>query len=565
MTELPPFLFFYLGALLVPLLRGSARNALMLSIPLFCGWALFHAEPGAWVRFGLFDYDLVVYRVDALSLLFGYLFSIASFLSILFSLHLRGSVQHMAGMSYAGSALGVVFAGDLLSLFVFWELMGLTSVFLIWARGSSRSIRAGLRYFFFQLLSGVLLLAGILWRVQDTGSLDFGFIGLHGPDSWLIFLAFGIKCAFPLLHNWLTDTYPEATATGTVFLSAFTTKAAIYALARAFPGIELLIYIGATMTCFPIFYAVIENDLRRVLSYSMINQLGFMVCGIGIGSALAVNGAVAHACTDVIFKGLLFMSMGAVLHVTGRIKGSELGGLYKTMPITTALCLVGAASISAFPLFSGFVSKSMVMSAALQEGYDGVWLVLLFASAGVFHHAGIKIPFFAFFAHDLRIKATEPRKNMLAAMALAAALCVIIGCYPWPLYALLPERLDYTPYDASHVIAQLQLLFFSALAFIWLKRTGLYPPERGSVNLDIEVTYRKWTPQLLGAWARWLQGIAAPWHLRIERASDALTRRIEAFRSALVGSQTTGDMALSVTALLALWLLFLFATVALAF
>ncbi|MGH8604764.1 MAG: proton-conducting transporter membrane subunit, partial [Gammaproteobacteria bacterium] len=244
MTELPPFLFFYLGALLVPLLRGSARNALMLSVPLLSGWALFYADPGAWVRFGLFDYDLVAYRLDALSLLFGYLFSIASFLSILFSLHLRGSVQHMAGMSYAGSALGVVFAGDLLSLFVFWELMGLTSVFLIWARGSSRSIRAGLRYFFFQLLSGVLLLAGILWRVQDTGSLDFGFIGLHGPDSWLIFLAFGIKCAFPLLHNWLTDTYPEATATGTVFLSAFTTKAALYALARAFPGIELLIYIG---------------------------------------------------------------------------------------------------------------------------------------------------------------------------------------------------------------------------------------------------------------------------------------------------------------------------------
>ncbi|MGH8602120.1 MAG: proton-conducting transporter membrane subunit, partial [Gammaproteobacteria bacterium] len=311
-------------------------------------------------------------------------------------------------------------------------------------------------------------------------------------------------------------------------------------------------------------YAVIENDLRRVLTYSMINQLGFMVCGIGIGSALAVNGAVAHACTDVIFKGLLFMSMGAVLHVTGRIKGSELGGLYKTMPITTALCLVGAASISAFPLFSGFVSKSMVMSAALQEGYDGVWLVLLFASAGVFHHAGIKIPFFAFFAHDVRIKATEPCKNMLAAMALAAALCVIIGCYPWPLYALLPERLDYTPYDASHVIAQLQLLFFSALAFIWLKRTGLYPPERRSVNLDIEVTYRKWTPQLLAVFAGWLRSSVAPWRPRIEKANDTLTRRIEASRFPS-GGQTTGKMVLSVTALLALWLLFLFATVALAF
>ena len=276
-----------------------------------------------------------------------------------------------------------------------------------------------------------------------------------------------------------------------MFLTAFTTKVAVYALARGFPGTEMLVWIGAAMTCFPIFYAVIENDLRRVLAYSMINQIGFMVCGIGIGTALAVNGAVAHAFNDVIFKGLLMMSMGAVLHMTGRINGSDLGGLYKSMPITTVLCIVGAASISAFPLFSGFVSKSMVMSAALSEGYHGVWLALLFASAGVFHHAGIKIPFFAFFAHDSGIRTTEPPVNMLVAMALAAFLCVLIGCYPGLLYDLLPFATDYTAYDATHVLAQLQILFFSALAFAWLKLSGLYPPELPSVNIDVEWIYRR--------------------------------------------------------------------------
>ena len=245
------------------------------------------------------------------------------------------------------------------------------------------------------------------------------------------------------------------------------------------------------MTCFPIFYAVIENDLRRVLAYSMINQIGFMVCGIGIGTELAVNGAVAHAFNDVIFKGLLMMSMGAVLHMTGRINGSDLGGLYKSMPITTGLCIVGAASISAFPLFSGFVSKSMVMSAALAEGHHWVWLALLFASAGVFHHAGIKIPFFAFFAHDSGIRTTEPPANMLVAMGLAAGLCVLIGCYPRLLYDLLPFATDYTAYDTTHVLAQLQILFFSALAFVWLKLSGLYPPELPSVNLDAEWVYRR--------------------------------------------------------------------------
>src|SRR5690606_9239804 len=254
----------------------------------------------------------------------------------------------------------------------------------------------------------------------------------------LILLAFGIKCCFPGLHTWLTDAYPEATPTGAVFLSAFTSKLAVYALARGFAGTEELIWIGTVMAAFPIFYAVIENDLRRVLAYSMNNQLGFMVVGIGIGTELGINGAVAHAFADILFKALLFMSMGAVLFRTGTANGSELGGLYKSMPWTTGFCMVGAASISAFPLFSGFVTKSMIMASAAAEGYTGVWLVLLFASAGVFHHAGIKIPYFAFFAHDSGIRCKEAPINMLLAMGIAAALCMAIGMVPGALYALLP-------------------------------------------------------------------------------------------------------------------------------
>ena len=266
-----------------------------------------------------------------------------------------------------------------------------------------------------------------------------------------------------------------------------------------------LVFIGAAMTCFPIFFAVIENDLRRVLAYSMINQIGFMICGIGIGTALAVNGAVSHAFNDIIFKGLLFMTMGAVLHMTGRMNGSDLGGLYKSMPKTATLCIIGAASISAFPLFSGFVSKSMVMSAALEEGYHWVWLMLLFASAGVFHHAGIKIPYFAFFAHDSGIRTSEPPANMLLAMTISAVLCIIIGVYPGWLYSLLPFDTGYNPYDATHVLAQTQLLFFSALAFVWLNLRGLYPPELHSVNLDAEWTYRRLFPKVIGNCLSWMR------------------------------------------------------------
>ncbi len=494
MIDIHPSLLFFFAAVLACVLRGHVRSAMMLAVPVFGALNLWQIGGSLTLTTSFLGYTLEPLRIDDLSILFGYLFHLAAFIAIIFSLHVKDTVQHVSALTYIGSAIGAVFAGDLLTLFIFWEIMAVSSAFLIWARRSDRSYHSAMRYLIIHVLSGVLLLAGALFIFRDTGSLAFNEIGLGTTGGWLVFIAFGIKAAFPFFHNWLTDAYPESTPTGAVFLSAFTTKAAVYALARGYAGTEILIYIGAAMTCFPIFYAVIENDLRRVLAYSMINQIGFMVVGIGIGTALAVNGAVAHAFNDVIFKGLLFMAMGAVLHVTGRMNGSDLGGLYKKMPITTILCIVGAASISAFPLFSGFVSKSMVMSAALKEGYDWVWICLLFASAGVFHHAGIKIPYFAFFAHDANIKAKEPPFNMLVAMGIAAVLCVAIGCYPHVLYNMLPNEYEYTAYDTTHVLAQLQILFFSAMAFVWLNLKGLYPPELPSINIDIEWFYRRVIP-----------------------------------------------------------------------
>lgn len=503
---LPPFLPLLLGALAAIFLRGWLRNGLMLLAPVLGGLNLMVMDPNVWGVAGIWStmefmgYTLEPIRVDKLSLMFGYLFHIASFIAIIYAMHVKDTVQHVAALCYAASAVGAVFAGDMLTLFVFWEMLALTSVFLVWARRTDRAYSSGIRYLIIQVLSGVMLLAGLLILAQVNGSLLFEKIGLQhegiaSVGAWLVFLAFGIKCAFPFVHNWLTDAYPEATPTGTIFLASFTTKVAVYAFARGYPGEEILVWIGVTMACFPIFFAVIENDLRRVLAYSMINQIGFMVVGVGVGTALALNGAVAHAFNDVIFKGLLMMTMGAVLHVTGRINGSELGGLYKSMPKTTILCIVGAASISAFPLFSGFVSKSMIMSAAIKEGYDVVWLLLLFAAAGVFHHAGIKIPYFAFFAHDSGIRTTEPPRNMLIAMSIAATLCVVIGSFPGQtVYALLPWDYQYNPYDVTHVLTQLQLLFFSAMAFVWLNLRSMYPPELPSTNLDVDWFYRRFAP-----------------------------------------------------------------------
>lgn len=568
MGNVAPFLILFAAAALAGVTRGRLRAALMLAAPVIGALNLYMMPPETSLQIPLMDFTLELNRIDSLSVIFGYLFHLAAFLGIVYSLHVKDTTQHVAGLLYAGSALGAVFAGDLITLFVFWELLALTSVFLILARGTERAYRAAMRYMVIQVLSGVILLAGAVIQARVTGSIAFEFVGLKPLDSglaglasWLLLLAIGIKCAFPFLHNWLTDAYPEATPTGTVFLSAFTTKVAVYALARAFPGTELLVYVGATMAMFPIFFAVIENDLRRVLAYSLINQVGFMVCGIGIGTAMAVNGAVSHAFNDVVFKGLLFMTMGAVLYRTGRMNGSDLGGLYKTMPKTTALCIVGAASISAFPLFSGFVSKSMVMTAALEENYPWVWLALLFASAGVFHHAGIKIPYFAFFAHDSGLRPKEAPANMLLAMGLAAAICIFNGSFPWLLYSMMPFPVAYEPYTDAHVLTQVQLLFFSALAFVWLQLSGRYPPELRGINLDAEWSYRKLLPGL-ARWAGTWGAMLCSGLLRVGRGGVngiiELVTRHSGPQGALSRTRPSGYMALWMTVLLSLFLLLSF-------
>jgi multicomponent Na+:H+ antiporter subunit D len=584
LSSLPPFVLFFVGAVAVAFTKGRVRKVLVLAVPVIGGLNLwFGVEPGVHLQLDLLGYTLTPYRVDKLSLLFGYLFHLAALLGFIYALHLgdgtpdgsvasevgeddivgnnRAGLQHVSAMLYAGSALGAVFAGDFITLFVFWELLALTSVFLIWARESERSYATGFRYLIIHVVSGVLLLSGALMLAHETGSIEFGHVGLEGTGAagWILLVAFGIKAGFPLAHNWITDAYPESTPTGTVFLSAFTTKVAVYALARSFAGADPLIWIGTAMTFFPIFYAVLENDLRRVLGYSMINQIGFMVAGIGIGTAMAVNGAVAHAFADVIFKGLLFMSMGAVLTMTGRTKGTDLGGLYKTMPFTAGLCIVGASAISAFPLFSSFVTKSMIMVAAIEEHHYIVWLFMLFASAGVLEHAGIKIPFFSFFAHDSGIRTKEPPKNMLVAMSIGAVLCVMIGVFPSQFYTLLPMEMDYHPYDVRHVLVQLQLLCFGALGFITLMKTGVYPDEKRAVHIDAEIFYRKlgpWVVQTVGGAVARTDAYVRSSVMELVRAVLGATGRWHGRMGPLARSWPSGSMVMWVAVLLAAYLLF---------
>ncbi|MGE3710195.1 MAG: Na(+)/H(+) antiporter subunit D [Hyphomicrobiaceae bacterium] len=490
-TELNPGLLMIAAGLLVVLLPRILRQAVALGAPAIGAAVLFSTPIGAQSVVNVFGYQLMLLRLDALAFPFVLIFLIAAALCAVYALHQDDRLQDSAALIYAGAAIGAVLAGDLATLFIYWELTTISSVFLILASGTERAYRASMRYLVWQIGSGVILLAGILMQWRATGSLAFETMTLGSMATWFIFIAFGIKCAFPLLHNWLQDAYPEATVTGTVVLSVFTTKLAVYTFARAFPGESLLIPIGAAMTCFPVFFAVIENDLRRVLSFSLNNQLGFMLVGIGIGSDIAINGAISHAFAHILYKSLLFMSMGAVLYRVGTVKASELGGLYRSMPWTTVFCIIGAISIAGFPLTSGFVTKNLTLAAAENAGLYITWLLLVFASAGVMEHSGIKVPFFAFFNHDAGHRVKEAPFNMLVAMGIAAAACIFIGVFPSTLYSIMPYPVTKSPYGIESVITKTQLLVYSVLAFGVLVRTGLYVKEIPSTNLNTDWFYRK--------------------------------------------------------------------------
>ncbi len=487
-ASLHPSLLFFIGALLLWMLPLLGRRILILLVPAAAFFIVSQLDPGIYYGYQMFGFDLNLLRVDKVSKVFAYVFTLNAFACFLFAQHLKGRYEHTAALAYIGAALGAVFAADLISLYLFWEVMAITSTFLVLARKTERSYGAAFRYVMVHIFGGLTLLAGILLQINATGSVDFDGFSLQGLPTYLILIGFLVNAAAPPISAWLSDAYPEATVTGGVIMTAYTTKTAVYTLIRGFAGWEILMFVGCFMAIYGIIYAILENDMRRILAYSIMNQVGFMICGIGIGTAMALNGAMAHAFAHIIYKALLWMSAGSVLYLTGKSKCTDLGGLYKTMPLTMIFGTIGALAISSFPFLSGYTTKPMIIEAGVHEGFFWVWLILEIASAGVFLHAGIKFPYFVFFAKDNGLRPGEPPKHMLLAMAFLSFVCIFIGVYPQPLYEILPYPVEFHAYTFEHTLNQFQLLMFSALAFFMLlpllKRTR-------TISIDTDWFYRR--------------------------------------------------------------------------
>ena len=483
----PPALILLLGALLIGPARGHVRSAVVLLTPLVTLWAVWQVPDGVVLEIPFLDYMIQPIEGSPVRRLFATIFAIMAFVGGLYAYRQAKWYELAAAYAYGAGAVGVSFAGDLISLFLFWELMALFSTVVVWCGGTPAARAAGIRYAIMHLLGGVILKVGIEGVVVHTGSIEIQPMLANNFDTWMMLIGILINAAAPPVSAWLSDSYPNSSPTGSVFLSAFTTKTAVIALILLFPGEPVLVGIGLFMVMYGIIYALLENDIRRILAFSIVNQVGFMVCAVGIGTEMALNGAAAHAFAHIIYKALLFMSAGVVVYRTGFNRCTEVGGLFRTMPLTAICGIIGALAISGFPLTSGFTTKTLISQASADEGLVLVYFLLAAASAGVFLHAGIKFPWFVFFQRDSGLRPKDAPWNMAAAMIIFSVLCILLGVMPELLYRFLPYPVEYEAYEPGKVIFYLQLLLFSGLAFFLLlplmKRTN-------TISLDTDWIWR---------------------------------------------------------------------------
>jgi len=505
----PPMVLI-LGALVLVFTQGIARKAVLIAFPLLALVLVWQAPTGS-ISASYLGYALTPIRLDALAVLFGAVFALAAFLGALFALDRTSTLELSSAFVYAAGALGVVLAGDWITLFVWWEVMAIASTLVV-VCGGDKAYGPAFRYALVHFLGGVLLMAGIAGEIAMSGTATITSIKPESWPRWLILAGILINAGAPPLWAWVSDAYPASSWSGMVFLSVFTTKTAAYVLLRVFPGTEVLVWIGVVMGIYGVLYAALENDVRRLIAFAIVSQMGIKVAGVGIGTPLALDGVAAHSAAAVIYTALLVMVAGSVLHQTGKTRMTELGGLADAMPLTAFSCLIGVLSIAAFPLTSGFVSKSMIIDAAANQHLAGPWIALTAISVGAVLHAGLRMPWLVFFGPAKVQKASDPPQSMRIAMALAAVLCVVIGIVPDGLYVMLPHQVPYVPYSASHVLVQLQFLAFAALAFYLVRDWFRAQP---SITLDLDWFYRrpgKWLARgfddlTASAWTRLVSGI----------------------------------------------------------
>lgn len=488
---IPPFIIYFLGAALLPFLKGKARQVWLLTTVFLGLFSVIILKTGQFWRIEFLDFEIVFLNVDKISIPFGYVFSIITIMAVIYSFYVKNNGELVFALIYAGSSLGVVFSGDFISLFVFWEIMAIASTMLILYRNKKSSFDAAIRYIVMHVLGGSLLLGGIVYQFVSTNSVGF-IVEPQGISKLLLLLGIGLNTGFVGLHTWLPDAYPKATFGGAVFMASLTTKVGVYALIRVFGfGGEIVTAMGALMIIYGIVFALMQTNVRKLLSYHIVSQVGYMVVAVGIGSRLAINGSIAHVINHILYKSLLFMCAGSLIYSTGKQSINNFGGIFRRAPIVSITCLVASLSIAGFPGFNGYISKEMIKLAALEKHMLWLEIILILGTVGTIL-SFLKLSYYIFFGTKKEVHFDKmPMKSMNLSMISIATLCVILGVYPFLLYKILPYQeslIDFSPFKVINIISTLQLFSATfASFFIFVK---LFKPT-GKKIADLDYIYQK--------------------------------------------------------------------------
>jgi proton-translocating NADH-quinone oxidoreductase chain N len=397
-------------------------------------------------------------EIDMLSVFMAFLYIIiglfATVYSIKFMEHDSGLTEYytlMLGM-IAGMT-GIVFAGDFFTLFVFWELMCLTSYALVAFRKQKwEPIEAGFKYLIMSAAGSATILLSMSFLYGMTGTLNFAALAYRltntTPDGWLyitlalIIVGFGVKAAIVPFHTWLPDAHSAAPSPISAMLSGVMVQTGAYALIR----ILLLVFSSAqpawqmTLAVFAVFtmfggnlMALLQNDLKRLLAFSTIAHMGYILFGFAIASNQGLTASLFHIINHAIMKTLLFLCAGAFIRQIKMRDLRKLRGIRKTMPVTSASFIIGTIAIAAFPPLNGFWSEMMIIAA-------GVRAKMIIFSALMLTNIALSVVYYFRLIRIIILekptkvskRATEAPVAMLIPMLILAVLCVFIGVYPGP-------------------------------------------------------------------------------------------------------------------------------------
>lgn len=494
LSNIHPGLILIIFGLLIMIVPEKLRKVLMVAGPVLAAVVTLGLDGDSSLCIDVVPgVTLQLLRVDRLARIFMIVFSIASLIGAVYALSSKSRWETGFESIYAGSSMGAVLAGDWISLIVFWEIMAAASWLIIMSAKTEKASKAGFRYLMIHMLGGNLLLAGIIVKAAGGGSMVISCLtGNQDAAFWLILIGVAVNAAIPPLNSWISDAYPEAPVGGSVYMASFTTKVGVYFVTRVFAGTEFLLWVGVFMALYGAAMALIENDLRRLFSYHIVSQMGYIVASAAVGSAIGIDGAAAHTFNHILYKMVLFMCCGAVITATGKRKITDLSGLYRKMPLTSVCFLIASLSIAGFPLFNGFVSKSLIMGAMAEGGYHVAEIMLMIASVGTLLSVALKVNYFVFFGKpssecaDLEVRPVPT--NMKIAMVMGTAGCVLIGIMPNLLYGLTPFGSDGHPFTVDHVTQYIELFAAATLVFVMYIE---HMAPHIAVTLDFDWFYRK--------------------------------------------------------------------------